>query len=70
MISTTGIVRFVPRQAEAAAERRRYAALRAAMDDLIANMGKIVKEQDIQLQRIAQIQQDVDELKRLLRKRG
>jgi hypothetical protein len=69
MLSSVGPVRFIPRQADATAERRRFAALRAAIDDLTANVGKIEKEQDIQLRRIAQIQQDLDELKRLLRKR-
>jgi hypothetical protein len=70
MLSSAAPVRFVPRQPEAAAERRRYAALRATIDDLAQNIGRIEKEQAIQLQRIAQIQQDLDELKRLLRKRG
>jgi hypothetical protein len=68
MISLTGPARFVPRQAENAAERRRFAALRAAIDDLRTDFHKIEKEQQIQFQRIAQIQHSLDELTRVLRK--
>jgi len=70
MLSAAGPIRFVPRQGENAAERRRYAALRAAMDDLTNHFHKVQKEQEIQLQRIADIQKDLDELKGLLRNRA
>jgi len=67
MLSSLGQARFIPRQNEAASERRRQAAFRAAIDDLTSHISKLQKEQDIQLRRIAQIQQDLDELKNIVR---
>jgi hypothetical protein len=61
-------VRFLPRSAQNAAETRRVAALRASVAELASRLDKVVKEQDIQLQRIAQLQQDIDDIKRLLKK--
>ena len=47
---------------------RRVAALRALVTELATRTDKLHKEQDIQFRRIAQMQQDIDEIKRLLKK--
>jgi hypothetical protein len=47
---------------------RRDKALRAELTHLGAAIVKIEREQEIQFRRIAQIQQDLDEVKRLLKK--
>jgi hypothetical protein len=47
---------------------RRDKAIRAELTHLNTELLKIEKEQDIQLRRIAQLQQDLDEVKRLLKK--
>ena len=60
--------RFFPRSAETNAAARRQAALRALVSDLAVQVERLQKEQDTQFRRIAQIQQDVDEIKRLLKK--
>jgi peptidoglycan hydrolase CwlO-like protein len=68
MLASVGPARFIPRSSEQSAERRRFAALRATVDDIQGAIESMRKEQDIQFKRIAQLQQDIDELKRLLRK--
>jgi len=70
MLSTVGPVRFIPRSSEQTADRRRFAALRANVDDIQSAIENMRKEQDIQFRRIAQLQKDIDELKLLLRKQG
>ena len=70
MLSTVGPVRFTPRSSEQTADRRRFAALRANVDDIQSAIENMRKEQDIQFRRIAQLQKDIDELKLLLRKQG
>jgi hypothetical protein len=67
MLSALDKVRFVPRSSEDISDRRRLAALRATVDDIQGAIESMRKEQDIQFKRIAQLQQDIDELKRLLR---
>ena len=61
--------RFAPRSAEATAAARRFAALRASITDLSAHVERLQKEQDVQFRRIAQLQQDIDEIKQLLKRR-
>ena len=60
--------RYSPRSSEMNAQARRFAALRAEVADLAASVQKVQKDQDTQLHRIAQIQQELDELKRLIKK--
>jgi hypothetical protein len=47
---------------------KREAALRAEVTHLSAETTKVMKEQQVQLQRIAEIQQELDQIKRLLKK--
>lgn len=56
--------RFAPRSTEATSAARRHAELRALVRDLIGRIERIQKDQDIQLHRIAQLQQEIDELRR------
>ena len=60
--------RFLPRTGEQKDATRRVAALQALVTELAARVDQLQKEQDIQFRRIAQVQQDIDEIKRLLKK--
>jgi hypothetical protein len=68
MLSAVTRPRFSPRSAETNAQARRYAALRAVVTDLTAHVEKLQKDQDTQLRRIAQVQQELDEIKHLVKK--
>lgn len=60
--------RFIPRSQEASAAVRRQAALQALVSDLVERVDGLQKEQNLTLRRIGQLQQDIDELKKLLKK--
>ena len=68
MISFTTIKRYLPRAAQEHAEARRTAALRAQVAELTRTVVKLEREQHIQFQRIAQIQQTLDELAAIIKK--
>ena len=67
MLSSITPARFLPRSHEATVAARRQAALRALVAELAANLETVQKEQAVQFRRIAQIQQDIDEIKNLLK---
>jgi hypothetical protein len=50
--------------------RKRDQAIRAELTHASTRLVKLEREQELQFQRIAQIQQELDEIKRLLRKIG
>jgi hypothetical protein len=60
--------RYFPRSEQESALRRRSAALQAAMKQLGDRVDDLQREQQTQFQRIAQIQADLDEIKRLLKR--
>ena len=66
MLLTTTHHRFHPRSADEKDKARREIALRAQVTDLMAQVGNIEREQQTQFTRIAEIQQQLDELKRLI----
>jgi hypothetical protein len=66
MLLTTTPHRFHPRSADEKDKARRDIALRAQVADLTAHMGHIEREQQTQFTRIAEIQHQLDELKRLV----
>jgi hypothetical protein len=66
MLLTTTPHRFYPRSADEKEKARRDMALRAQVTELTARVEKIVREQDTQFRRIVEIQQQLDELKRLI----
>ena len=66
MLSLVTHARFFPRTAEERSGERRTRALQAAVGELKSHMERLEHEQQIQLQRIAQLQADIDELKRML----
>ena len=68
MLMPAARIRFLPRSDEPKESARRVAALRALVTELATRTDKLHKEQDIQFRRIAQMQQDIDEIKRLLKK--
>jgi hypothetical protein len=68
MLSTVTRARYLPRSNETGTQTRRFAELRAAVADLVTHIEKLQKDQDTQFRRIAQLQQDIDELRRLLKK--
>jgi hypothetical protein len=59
--------RFLPRDNQHASSSKREAALRAEVSELRAHMETMEKEQQIQFQRIAEMQRDLDEIKRRLK---
>ena len=61
--------RFLPRSAEAIAASRREAAFRAQLAEIQEQLETVRKEQDVQFRRMAQIQQDIDEIKKVLLKK-
>jgi uncharacterized sporulation protein YeaH/YhbH (DUF444 family) len=67
MLASTGH-RYFPRTAQDAAIARREAAFRAQLSELRDAVDRVEKEQAIQLKRFAQIQQELDEIRRLLKK--
>ena len=68
MLSFTTVKRYLPRTPQEHSEVRRTAALRAQVEELTRTVAKLEREQDIQLQRIAQIQQTLDELAAIIKK--
>lgn len=60
--------RYFPRSPQDAAALRREAAFRAQVSELREAMERLEQEQAIQFQRFAQIQQELDEIRRLLKK--
>ena len=66
MLLTTTPHRFHPRSADEKDKARRDIALRAQVTDLTTHVEKIDREQETQLKRIAEIQRQLDELKRLI----
>jgi hypothetical protein len=67
MLASTGH-RYFPRSPQDSAALRREAAFRAQVSELREAMDRLEKEQAIQFQRFAQIQQELDEIRRLLKK--
>jgi uncharacterized sporulation protein YeaH/YhbH (DUF444 family) len=67
MLGSTGH-RYFPRAAQDAAAARREAAFRAEVSELREMIGRLEKEQAIQLKRFAQMQQELDEIRRMLKK--
>jgi len=64
-----GARRYLPRSGPAMGPTsRREAALQAEVTHLSARLLKIEEEQRVQFKRIAQIQQELDEIKGLLKK--
>jgi hypothetical protein len=49
-------------------DRRRDSALRAEITHLSTELLKLERNQEVQITRMAQIQQEVDEIKRLLKR--
>jgi hypothetical protein len=66
MLLTTTHHRFHPRSADENDKARREIALRAQVTDLMAHVGNIEREQQTQFKRIVEIQQQLDEIKRLI----
>jgi hypothetical protein len=70
LIPTTA--RYLPRNPESNAVSRRIAALRAELSDLRSSFAerieRLEKEQGIHLRRVAEIQQALDELRRMLKR--
>jgi hypothetical protein len=66
MLASTGH-RYLPRSPQDSAALRREAAFRAQVSELREAIERLEKEQAIQFQRFAQIQQELDEIRRLLR---
>jgi predicted nucleic acid-binding Zn-ribbon protein len=67
MVSTASL-RYLPRTPQDTANTRRTAAMRAELADLSTRFHKLEREQHVQFDRIAQIQAELDEIKRLLKK--
>ena len=67
MLVFTPLPRYLPRTPQETAALRRAAELKATVNELSSHVGKLEKEQQIQLQRIAQLQQELDDVKRLLK---
>jgi uncharacterized sporulation protein YeaH/YhbH (DUF444 family) len=67
MLASTGH-RYFPRSPQESAALRREAAFRAQVSELREAMERLEKEQAIQFQRFAQVQQELDEIRRLLKK--
>ena len=68
MPMTTMVPRYLPRTPEERAEIRRRAAIQAEISALRDFMERVQREQQIQLQRIAQLQHAVDQLTITLKK--
>jgi hypothetical protein len=66
MLLTTTPHRFHPRSADDKDKARRDIALRAQVANLTAQMESIEREQQTQFKRIAEIQHQLDEIKRLI----
>ena len=66
MVSTAQL-RYFPRTSQDTANTRRTAAMRAELSDLTTQFHKLEREQRVQFERIAQIQVELDEIKRLLK---
>ena len=66
MVSTASL-RYFPRTPQDTANTRRTAAMRAELADLSTRFQKLEREQHVQFDRIAQIQAELDEIKRLLK---
>jgi len=67
MLSGVTAPRYFPRTPQELAFDRRGAAVRAALGELSEQVAKLEREQQVQLQRIAQLQAEVDSLKAKLR---
>ena len=63
----TPLPRYLPRTPQDSADRRRAAELKATIAELNSHVDRLEREQQIQLQRIAQLQQEVDDMKRQLK---
>ena len=60
--------RFHPRSEQDRDRERRETAMRAQMADVMDRLGSLEREQQTQFKRIAQLQHQLDELTRLLKK--
>jgi chromosome segregation ATPase len=61
--------RYLPRHAPGTGPTsKQYAAVRAELTLLSAEVARLVKELQVQFKRIAELQQDVDQIKRVLKK--
>jgi predicted RNase H-like nuclease (RuvC/YqgF family) len=67
MLVFTPLPRYLPRTPQETAALRRAAELKATVTELNSHITKLEREQQIQLQRIAQLQQELDEVKRILK---
>ena len=68
IVSVPGSSRYLPRSRPGTGPTSsRETTLRAELTHIQAEMEKLAKEQQVQFQRIAEIQMDLDEIKRLLK---
>ncbi len=68
MLLSTTRHRFHPRTEQDRERERRDAALRAQLADVAARLVSLEREQQTQFTRIAQLQHQIDELTRLLKR--
>ena len=61
--------RYHPRSQQERERDRRHAAVRAEVADVSTRLQTLEKEQRVQFKRIAEIQQQLDELMRVVKKR-